>query len=952
MNNRSSQRMPSQKIGGYEILERVGQGAMGIVYKARQVSMDRVVALKILARNRTENPKYVEQFVREARMAGKISSPHIIQVHDVGEEDGVYYFSMEFVANLTLKDRIKDTGKLKTEEAMSIAVEMATALESAHKAGLVHRDVKPENIMIDSSGRAKLADLGLGIMGDHVHGEIVGTPHYMSPEQCLGEEVDVRSDIYSLGATLYRALAGVTPYGKGTAREIIQRRLQKEPNPIRQVAPEVPGAFAFIIGKMMATNLVDRYQTPSELIDDLKRHQESKLPVGYHPRDSVRIGASPPESTPDNLPLLKILLPVGAIFLLLVIIGVWMGLGGDETPSPVSLPAIPPVTQPVKLPQGPVLPKPDKPDNGNAVISKPPVSVVEVKPLNDPFAMERTVYKSVTQQVKAAYDRKEYLAGWDILAKFGDNISRDNRELRRDLEQAKKDYKLVMEDVYRKAADKADVLLKDQRFDEAAAGYKYLAGRIEIPQLVERANTRAAKILEEKKTYQDVKCKEEWASVRARIDEACLAASDGVYTQVLRDCNQLQASLVFAQNQKKFTPFVRDLELQAQLMSELASQVGNITPHIKLSDLGKHALDGVIMGMRENSLEISAEQFATELPWRSLPHDQRFRLIERVFPRPSSEIILGKVGMAILLEDFAKARKYLDSKSLAEARFQEEVAWYRKIVERRANEVEETQAQVLFEQLLETLRNEDYPAAARMEKKLKTDYGHTDFFKQRLERLDRIHQRLVQIIAQQEADKEKASEEVAKMGLEKLGWRIVSGQWLLDEHRIIHVTQAPAMIAMGNQDSRDMTVQLEVLLGDPDDRLRILVRHAIGAEQLIHAVNPDNPSILGYGIMSFWREVQILDMEADLSQRIMQGLIPQGDDPSFWSSKPVYRKAQAQGRWQRYKISIKDNRLSVYLNKRKIYDKTLMGRIERGFLTVSFIGDKCKIRSLSAKVLE
>ena len=210
------------QIPGYESLGRIGQGAMGVVFKARQVSVDRLVAIKVLRDEAARDREYIERFRREARVAAKLSHNNIVGVIDAGEADGRHYFVMEYVEGTTVQDEL-DRGKAYDEKAaLGIALAVARALEHAHERGLIHRDIKPANILLTRDGNIKLADLGLARMAADVQGTAgvaAGTPYYISPEQARGQaDVDIRTDIYSLGATLYHMVTGRVPYSGATPR--------------------------------------------------------------------------------------------------------------------------------------------------------------------------------------------------------------------------------------------------------------------------------------------------------------------------------------------------------------------------------------------------------------------------------------------------------------------------------------------------------------------------------------------------------------------------------------------------------------------------------------------------------------------------------------------------------------------------------------------------------------
>ncbi|MBS1368534.1 MAG: protein kinase [Lentisphaeria bacterium] len=276
VNYPGSQTSPGAVIGGFVIERELSKGGMGEVYLARQISLDRPVALKVLQAKFLNDKEYVESFFREARAAGRINHPNVVQAYAVGEENGIFYFAMEYIRGKTMKEILKEKKVLGFEEAAKIVKEVASALECAWRdEKLVHQDIKPDNIMLDANGFAKLADLGLARVagindkeaceGD----EVLGTPQYISPEQLTGVPTDVRSDIYSLGATFYQFVTGRFPYVADTAEEIAKMHVAGQLQPPKEVNPEIPDELNTIIMKMMARNIEDRYQTPAPLIKAL-----------------------------------------------------------------------------------------------------------------------------------------------------------------------------------------------------------------------------------------------------------------------------------------------------------------------------------------------------------------------------------------------------------------------------------------------------------------------------------------------------------------------------------------------------------------------------------------------------------------------------------------------------------------------------------------------------------
>ncbi|TVR39295.1 MAG: FHA domain-containing protein [Planctomycetota bacterium] len=254
----------------YTILEKIGEGGMGIVYKAIQKSMERKVALKILAPKYSSRSRFVDQFIREARAAGALNHPNIIQVHDVASENGVHYFSMEFIDGPTAMRMLNNEGKLPESVACEIIRQTAKALAYAHEQRIIHRDIKPDNIMVTSNNTVKLADLGISKTFDEAEAEgkpkrIVGTPHYMAPEASLGNRIDHRVDIYSLGVTFYHLLSGHTPFSGTKAAEVLKAHIRDTPPPLISLVPGLDPEVVQLVEAMMAKEVEERIQSAEEI---------------------------------------------------------------------------------------------------------------------------------------------------------------------------------------------------------------------------------------------------------------------------------------------------------------------------------------------------------------------------------------------------------------------------------------------------------------------------------------------------------------------------------------------------------------------------------------------------------------------------------------------------------------------------------------------------------------
>ncbi len=264
------------QVGEFRLTKKIGEGGMGTVFKAHQVSMDRDVALKVLPKHLAKNPGFVDRFYREARASAKLDHPNIVRGIAVGEDKGYHYFAMEFIDGESVDKRLEH-GKLAVGDAVKIAIDVARALDHAHTKGMVHRDIKPDNIMITRAGQVKLADLGLAKSTDEDSGLTqtgsgFGTPYYMPPEQALNAKyVDNRSDIYALGATLYHLVTGQVAYNGETAVEVLTAKKEGKHAPARRLNPDVPDLLDLIIDKMMHADPKARYQNAAEVIVALEK---------------------------------------------------------------------------------------------------------------------------------------------------------------------------------------------------------------------------------------------------------------------------------------------------------------------------------------------------------------------------------------------------------------------------------------------------------------------------------------------------------------------------------------------------------------------------------------------------------------------------------------------------------------------------------------------------------
>lgn len=263
------------RIGRFDILEKLGEGAMGTVYRAFDPLIERTVAIKTIPLNLPEAEKrlFEDRFLREAKSAGKLSHPNIVTIYDVGETDDFAYIAMEYLDGPSLREILREHGPLPLELALDTALQMADALAFAHNHGIVHRDIKPPNVIIDSRrGTVKLTDFGIAHLMSNTEtraGMLMGSPRYMSPEQVQGQPVDGRSDIFSLGVVLYEMLTGRPPFGGEELHGILFRIVNEPVVPVSQTRTNIPADVDKILARCLAKRRDDRYSNASELAHDL-----------------------------------------------------------------------------------------------------------------------------------------------------------------------------------------------------------------------------------------------------------------------------------------------------------------------------------------------------------------------------------------------------------------------------------------------------------------------------------------------------------------------------------------------------------------------------------------------------------------------------------------------------------------------------------------------------------
>jgi serine/threonine-protein kinase len=335
---------------------------MGVVYKAHEESLNRSVAIKVLGDHLASDPEFLSRFLREARAAGALSHPNVIPIYFIGEDNGRHYFAMEFVSGRSVLQMIRQEGKINNPRAAQIIVQAAHGLSAAHEKGIIHRDIKPANLMVDDRGVVKIADFGISLAAEAqarltATGTLMGTPGYLSPEQCLNETVDHRADVYALGVTYFEMLTGRLPFNAVSPLALLRQILQETPPDVAQLNPEVDQESRRILMKMIARNRDERYQTCNELIADLEeylaKHNVRSVTANLGLRSQAAPGAAAVATavitpagvatemlTPQPAPV-----PVAAA-------GVYIPPAAAGVPTP----ADPPLRAPVTAPNVPIVP--------------------------------------------------------------------------------------------------------------------------------------------------------------------------------------------------------------------------------------------------------------------------------------------------------------------------------------------------------------------------------------------------------------------------------------------------------------------------------------------------------------------------------------------------------------------------------------------------------------------
>ncbi len=381
----------SSKLGHFNLLEEIAHGGMGTVFRGFDPTLNREVAIKVLRDNLARDPKFLNDFLEEARHAAAISHPHIVQIYFVGEESAQYYIVMELLKGRTVREIIEKDGPMSEERALELAIEVVEGLRAAYKNQMIHGDLKPANIFITNDTGAKILDFGLAKLAnvEVAPGQgIWGSPYYISPERVGRKAEDFRSDVYSLGATLFQMLTGHPPFEAETPEELAEKRLNEKPPMLRESNPEITRKTEEVLYKMLNKSILLRYRDYDALLEDLKEAKTEatakRLGIDLHPEPKPPEPVEPP---PPEKPVLPVI--INTIVAVLAVIGVlalvfWLFHKRPSAPTPPkptvskrTPPTPPAIKQPVK-PQPPLPPKPPSLWNVEFTLSAPAANVLAV----------------------------------------------------------------------------------------------------------------------------------------------------------------------------------------------------------------------------------------------------------------------------------------------------------------------------------------------------------------------------------------------------------------------------------------------------------------------------------------------------------------------------------------------------------------------------------------------
>lgn len=933
-----------KKVGNYEILDILGQGSMGVVFKAKQVSMDRLVALKVLPSKLAQDASYVQRFITEARAAGQITHPSIVAVHDVVKFSDTYAFSMDFIDGSSAQEILDQQGAFPESEALLIAKQIAGALAAAHAKKIIHRDVKPDNIMIDAEGTAKLSDLGLARIDRSgearltVPGTAIGTPHYMAPEEARAETVDNRADIYSLGASLFHMVTGRTPFdGPSAASVMVKHATEKTPD-VRDINPEISVATSKLIRKMMSKEPRSRPSNAQEitkLIEKIeggaKAGDTARRPRIGETRRRMRTGSAEATAAAGPLPII-----IGVVAALLVVIVVLVAFSGGGDEKPVR-------KRPAKVVddgtakaeelaraaraayravddwaeahaddlQG-QLERFEKFIDAYPVSADAEIAREKVEGLKGLIAQKRAEEEVdlLLARAKAKAEAGNYGEAAQMLAER----VRGDDPLSSKLKAAAEDILVAARAKYRELKGAADELAAQGHFDRAKDRLRPVIRSFGIDELRAEAeavckgyDVRAASAADaaEKKTFDEVAGKARKLAVVRRYSEA--------RDEMLGLALKLRSEKLKKEANVLAEDFNRAHRAYSTARTRLAG--GSRTKLVRVG-LGSR---GYALDLTEAGVKVERAKATTVIQWASVAPASYAKLVMQNITGTEGTDYLNVGVLAVFAEAWAEAKEMFAKTVSLDPTLQSEVERYMRTVEPKLAAIDERAAAELFEAAKLNAAKRLTIRVAALVKQLQQKYGHTQFVKTHAEEIAALLGGKVP----GETGEEVKGDPVA--ALKKFGWETVEGNWKIQK-KDYFLGEGTIKLETAD-DWKNAAVRVDAQL-EKGDELHILVRYDESRQNQANnlrggfgrrgrrggnagALGSQYDVPQGYGIIVEKDEIRIIDGGASPFGPWMAGL--EGLSREVKSINIDGRKGH------NYTVTIEGDRLAVLIDNRQVH---------------------------------
>jgi eukaryotic-like serine/threonine-protein kinase len=654
-----------RNIGHYELVSKVGAGGMGTVYRAKDSKADRIVALKVLSPGHAANREYVQRFVREALASGRLSHPNIVQGYDAGEAGGQYYFAMEFVDGTTVGEMLKDSRPIPEQQALDIAIQISKALEHAEENSLIHRDIKPDNIMITQDGTGKLADLGLARVvtpGGSGEKSMFGTPYYASPEQCEGaQELDTRSDMYSFGATLFHMLAGRVPFNAETPEGIMTMHIRDRRPYLKDLNVQLSHGVSKIVRKLMARDRRERYPAMAEVTKDLTLVRMGRSPrlgkTSRHDSGEYRYRSETGSWRTRQPARGKKFLQIGACIVVgLAILFAGYGIYSfiTEVPSPIlpprdepknnGKPEPPPVTADQVylegvLKRGETMEREDFLARLRSVAAKYPgtesAEIAEEKAAKIVKKMEaeaRDILALLTTKVDKMRGERRYKDALGELDAFPEKYSTD--EVKEEIKKLRSDILGEARGAFDKLDEKARALLAEKKYDEAAAVYEPIKA-FQLKELDEKVAAAVASIRKaetdetarvaaaERERTRLEKMRREAKAARDAINAAKSLVAERNFTVAIVKLKAAAAKISLEEHKARLTRLAGDLDRAGKMIEAVkADRKGLLSKAFTAVDRNDKKLAGTIFSVSNTRLTlkviVGGAEAIRSVPWDGL----------------------------------------------------------------------------------------------------------------------------------------------------------------------------------------------------------------------------------------------------------------------------------------------------------------------------------------------